>query len=328
MATILYLINYHQTMTKSPLPVFYLGDSHVRYLKKAARIGLLSPHEVSGIEVGGATAVGMRNPNAKTNAIGRFRDWITDKPRESILIFHLGEVDCGFVVWHRAAKYSETIESQVMNSIGAYFEFVDELLSLGFRNIIITGATLPTITDDDQIGEVVIKRSSISVTQKERTDLTSLYNSFLRDEADKRGLPYVDIASDVIDPETEVVDIRMRNSNPEDHHMNGNRAAVYWAGRLRESISGFQPPVSDYREWRCTRSTYLKAYPGHSNSMAVDMRQQVLPGEIVSGNRVKVGDKYSVLRDISIGGNAFPWLSLLHTDHFELVEVAEGSLVR
>ena len=92
-------------MFSAPLPVYHLGDSHVRYFKKAAKLGLLSPHELSGVEVGGATAVGMRNPSAKTNALGRFRDWIRDKPRKAIVVLHLGEVDCGYVIWYRADKY-------------------------------------------------------------------------------------------------------------------------------------------------------------------------------------------------------------------------------
>lgn len=119
-------------MTSQPVPVFYLGDSHVRYFRAAANFGLLSPYEVSGLEVGGATAVGMRNPNAKTNALARFRDWVRDKPRDGILVIHLGEVDCGFVIWYRALKYNESIENQVSESINAYFEFVDELVRKAF----------------------------------------------------------------------------------------------------------------------------------------------------------------------------------------------------
>lgn len=172
-------------MTAEPLPLYYLGDSHIRYLKKAAKIGILAPHEVSGVEVGGATAVGMRNPNAKTNALGRYREWIRDKPREAIVVFHLGEVDCGYVIWYRAEKYDEPVEVQMMHSVEAYFEFIDELRDMGFHRIIITGATLPTITDDDQIGEVVIKRSAITATQKQRTELTLRYNEELCTRAEQ-----------------------------------------------------------------------------------------------------------------------------------------------
>lgn len=307
---------YHRTMFSAAFPVYYLGDSHVRYFKKAAKFGLLSPHELSGVEVGGATAVGMRNPNAKTNALGRFRDWIRDKPRKAVVVIHLGEVDCGYVIWYRADKYEEPVEVQMKSSIDAYFEFVDELRDLGFRRIVITGATLPTITDDDQIGEVVVKRSSITATQLERTDLTRRYNAALRHEAESRGLPYIDIDVDVLDPKTGVVDMRMRNPNPKDHHMNGPVAAVHWSHALREAIARYQAPVRAPRTWTCTHDTYLKAYPGHSKDMPAEMRVRVAVGDVVSGNAVREKGQYSILWDARINGEPYPLLSLLHTHHY------------
>lgn len=303
-------------MTSAPLPIYYLGDSHVRYLKKAAKLGLLAPHELSGVEVGGATAVGMRNPNAKTNALGRFRNWIREKPRTAIVVLHLGEVDCGYVIWYRADKYDEPVELQMDSSIAAYFEFVDELLDLGFRRIIITGATLPTITDDDQVGEVVVKRSSITATQKERTELTLEYNAALRREAEARGLPYVDIDEDVLDPATGVVDERMRNPNPKDHHMNGPLAAVHWSRRLHEAVATYQKPVRAPRTWTCTRETFLKAYPGHSKDMPEQMRARVAVGDVVSGDVAGEKGQYTVIRDARINGEPHPLLSMLHTHHY------------
>ncbi|WP_152352291.1 hypothetical protein [Brachybacterium subflavum] len=313
-------------MTVSPLPVHYLGDSHVRYFKKAAKIGLLAPHELSGVEVGGATAVGMRNPNSKTDAIGRFRRWIREKSRESIVVLHLGEVDCGFVVWYRAEKHDEPVELQVDNSLDAYFEFVDELLDMGFHRLIVTGATLPTITDDDQVGEVVVKRSAITATQKERTDLTLRYNAELRRRAAERGLPYVDIDQDVLDPRTGVVDERMRNPNPEDHHMNGSLAAALWARKLREAIAIYQRLPHAPRHWTCTHDSFLKAYPGHSKNMPTGMRQRVEVGDVVTGDEVTTSGQYTVIRDARVNGEEFPLLSMLHTHHYGPAErPASGS---
>jgi hypothetical protein len=312
-------------MTASALPVYYLGDSHVRYFKKAAKMGLLAPHELSGVQVGGATAVGMRNPNAKTNALGRYRKWIKGKPRKSIVVFHLGEVDCGYVIWYRADKYDEPIEQQMTNSIDAYFEFIDELQGMGFRRIVITGATLPTITDDDQTGEVVEKRSAITATQQERTDLTIRYNAALKREAERRGLPYVDIDAEVLDPETGVVGERMRNPDPEDHHMNSKLAAVLWSRKLRDAIATYQAPKRSPREWTCTHDTYLKAYPGTSKRIPLDMRQAVAVGDIVTGDPVQTKGEYTVIRDAQINGENFPLLSMLHTEHFGLPERVSAS---
>lgn len=296
--------------------IYYLGDSHVRYFRKAAQFGLFSPYEVSGVEVGGATAVGMRNPNAKTNAIGRFRTWIADKSRNSIIIMHLGEVDCGFVIWYRASKYGEPVENQLRQSIDAYFEFVDELIADGFQNIIVTGATLPTITDDDQVGEVVLKRSAIEATQSERTELTHVYNSRLKDSADQRGLVYTDISRDVIDPNTGLVDTSFRNGNSEDHHMDVNLAAIHWAFRLNSSIDRYNARVLQEASWICTRETYLKAFPGHSKSMSADMRQRVHVGQTVSAQRVGDFGQFVVLRSPEVAGVRYPMLTLMHRSHF------------
>ncbi|SNS00971.1 hypothetical protein SAMN05192560_2208 [Methylobacillus rhizosphaerae] len=303
-------------MSSLPLPIFYLGDSHVRYFRRAEQFGLLLPHEISGIEVGGATAVGLRNPNSKTNAIGSFRKWIRDKSRESIVMIHLGEVDCGYVIWHRASKYNESIESQISDSINAYFEFVDELLDMGFERIIITGATLPTITDDDITGEVVIARSSISATQKERTQLTLKYNKLLEKNAVSRRLPYIDISSFVLDQSTGVVNTKMRNTNPKDHHMNSNLAAVYWAHRINEVISHYQPVNLESRQWSAVRSTIIKAYPAHSERMSTDMYSKVETGQIVQGDVVGVQGEYTIIRNTLLGKSTLPLFRLLHTKHY------------
>lgn len=321
------MFTYHLPMTTSPLPIYYLGDSHVRYIKKAGKLGLLAPHELSGVEVGGATAVGMRNPNSKTDAIGRFRTWIRDRPRDAIIVFHLGEVDCGFVIWYRAEKYDEPVGLQMKNSIDAYFEFIDELRGSGFRRIIITGATLPTITDDDQIGEVVLKRSAITATQVERTDLTRRYNAALRREAERRGLPFVDIDEEVLDPSTGVVEEKMRNPNPEDHHMNGTLAAVYWARRLQGAIATYQTLPRVPRQWTCTRATYLKAYPGHSKNIPTEMRVPVAVGDVVTGEEVEVRGEFTVVRDIHLDGQSLPLMSMLNTRHYGPAEVAATSSV-
>ena len=152
-------------------PVLFLGDSHTQYFSWAIRHHLFAPRQVQGKEVGGATAVGMRNPNSLTDAIGIFRAFMADKNRDAIVVTHMGEVDCGYVIWYRAGKYGDSTTHQLEESIAAYFEFVDELRGQGFHRFVITGATLPTINDTDQIGDVIEKRKGISATMRERTDL-------------------------------------------------------------------------------------------------------------------------------------------------------------
>lgn len=298
-------------------PIYYLGDSHVRYFRRAAQQGLLAPGELTGLEVGGATAVGMRNPNAKTNAIGRYREWIGDKPRDAVVVTHLGEVDCGFVIWYRAAKYDERVQAQARQSVEAYFEFVDELIDAGFQRIVITGATLPTISDEDLVGEVVEKRSSITATQRERTDLTLQYNRALAGEAQRRGLPFVDIANDVIDPTTGVVSRRLRNRNPEDHHMDVDIAAVHWARVLRPVLADFNGLTTERQRWQSVRSSYAKALPLHSRLLKPDMLCAIDIGDRLEANLVDEYGEYLLVDNLTINGDEYPLLSLLHKAHLK-----------
>lgn len=85
-----------------------VGDSHLRGIRRAAERGLIKRGCVF-TQVPGATAVGLRNPNSTTNALETFRAALL--PRRNVIpVIHLGEVDCGFVIWYRAEKYGESLE--------------------------------------------------------------------------------------------------------------------------------------------------------------------------------------------------------------------------
>ena len=181
----------------------------------------------------------------------------------------------------------------------------------------ITGATLPTITDKDQIGDVVVKRSSISASQLDRTDLTLGYNSLLKEGAETRGLPYADIAEDVIDVKTHMIFDDLRNPNPLDHHMNMNLAAAYWARHLNVAFECYQPRNLNKETWVCTKNTYLKGYPAHSRSMPSNMKLLVPTGAHVTGQLLGTAGEFSVIRNAAMNGAPTrPWLSLIHSAHF------------
>lgn len=305
-------------------PIAYLGDGHVRYFQRAADFGLLAPHEVSGVEAGGATAVGVRNPRGRTSAIQEFCEWLRDVPRTTIVVLHLGEADCGFIMWYRAAKYETPLDTQMREAAEAYFDFVDELLGMGFSRIVVTAATLPTITDEDQVGAVVHKRSAISATQVERTRLTLEYNAVLRQSAAERGLPFADITEDVLDVNTGLVAARVRNSNPEYHYMDGNRAAIYWANRIRTAVSGYYMSESAPGMWRARQRTVVKAFPTHSRSLPDDLKREVGQDTIVRGNLVAQLGKHLTLADVRIDRRSYPLLRVIHSSHFLQVDGHEA----
>ncbi|WP_216351889.1 hypothetical protein [Brevundimonas sp. LM2] len=143
-----------------------IGDSHVDAIVAGTK-HLTLP--CKSILVGGATAVGMRNPNSATNALSQFRDAVIPARSNAIPVLQLGEVDCGFVIWYRAEKLGDSIEAQMLASIKAYFGFVDELLCAGYPTVVVTGAVIPTIRDGE-LGVEVAKSSSRGYCDTGRAD--------------------------------------------------------------------------------------------------------------------------------------------------------------
>lgn len=209
----------------------FVGDSHVEGFSAAAERGLLARPALF-TKVGGATAVGMRNPNSKTDALGAFRRALSPCNRHKTPVIQLGEVDCGFVIWYRAQKYGEDIDLQLAQSVDALFAFVDELLRMGYARVVLTGATLPTILDGQDWGEIAKARREVTAKLKDRTDLTLRYNARLRNGAAARGLPYIDLSHEVLDPRTGLVSQYFRHSDPRDHHLDPARIAPLWASAL------------------------------------------------------------------------------------------------
>lgn len=175
-------------------------------------------------EVSGATAQGLVNPNAQTNSLEIFQskiDTISDK--NAPLLFLLGEVDTGFVIWYRAQKYGETIESQLDRSIRNYFSFLRGVQQQGFHNIVIVSAPLPTIRDNQTWGQIANLRKEVKATQRERTELTLKYNARLRDLCLTHGFSFLDCDEQLLDTRTGIVKETFLNSDRNNHHLDNDQ---------------------------------------------------------------------------------------------------------
>lgn len=223
-------------------PLALVGDSHLDYFIHAADRDWLGPRQYDACPVAGATAVGLRNPNAKsqTGAVAIFEDFLARMRRDAVVIVQLGEVDCGFVIWYRAEKYRDSVERQMDESIAAYFAFVDRALGRGHRDIVVTGATMPTIADGQDWGDVANARRDVAATLSQRTELTRRYNRRLEAEALRRGLAFVDIGDEALDPATGTARRDLLNRNAFDHHMDKDRAAAIWARRLNPILARYR----------------------------------------------------------------------------------------
>lgn len=205
--------------------VVVCGDSHVEVFRYMRRHDLAPSFRFDITKVNGATAQGMINPNSKTNALELFRQRIAGMKPHQEIFFQLGEVDCGFVIWHYAEKNGVPLMDQFQRSLDNYRAILEWTLARKPRKITLLSAPPPTITDGQAWGEIANARSSIRASQKERTELTLRYNRELQAMAAELGLDFLDITSPMMDSRSGLVDRSYMNKDPLDHHLDHGRYA-------------------------------------------------------------------------------------------------------
>jgi hypothetical protein len=164
---------------KSPFAekVLVIGDSHSEAFNAFSAYQLivkLPKLQFQVCSVGGATALGLKNLNSHTQAAKKFKKAIQGFNGKRIFLV-LGEVDIGFVIWLKAKEKNIPIKTTFDIAIHNYCNFISEIKNEFDLSVIST--PLPTINEKNTQGEVASKRSSISISQKDRTELTLLFNS-------------------------------------------------------------------------------------------------------------------------------------------------------
>jgi hypothetical protein len=185
--------------------------------------------------VPGATAMGMVNPNSQTNALAVYLNAIKNIKNKTLpLLFLLGEVDTGFVIWYRANKYHLEVESQFNLSINNYFDFLRQIQDSGHTNISVVSAPLPTIDDGQTWGEVANLRSSVTATKTERTALTLRYNAHIAQRCKEYSFQYIGLDDVLLDKNTALIKREYLNSDPLDHHLDNKKYALLILQKLKQ----------------------------------------------------------------------------------------------
>jgi hypothetical protein len=169
----------------------------------------------------GATASGVLNPNSKTQALAAFTAWLHNaRPWQQVLL-QLGEVDCGFLIWHRAQRHGLSIDEQLAHTLDSYVTFIERVAAMGFRRVIVLSAPLPTISDYQDLpewsGEVANLRRQVTASQVDRTNLTLRFNMELRKRCDAIGVVFVDATSGHYDSSIGLVDRRFLRAYVDQH---------------------------------------------------------------------------------------------------------------
>jgi len=197
--------------------VVCLGDSHVGAFRDVRVPGVWFRVTV----VGGATASGILNPQSKTHSFTTFAARLGRAPRWQQVLLQLGEVDCGFLIWHRAERRGLSVEEQLTRTLDSYATFIARIASMGFRRVMVLSVPLPTISDlpSEWGGKVANLRKEVTATKAERTKLTLRFNSELCERCDAVGVTFVDVTTGHFDPSTGLVDPRFLRDTNLNHHL-------------------------------------------------------------------------------------------------------------
>jgi hypothetical protein len=210
-----------------------VGDSHAEIFYKT-RNRYASLKNTLVLSVAGATNMGIKNPHSKTKARPKIDAFLEKNLNKSdTLVFLMGEVDCGFVIWYRKEKYNDTLESQFNESINNYFDLI-----LSYKDkcnsIIVCDVPPPTIGDNlKNKGNVANKRLGIKATQLERTKLSMRYNKMISEFCEKNGFKYLKYMDGLLN-ENGVVDAKYMNHDPSNHHLNNDKFSIVLGKKLNK----------------------------------------------------------------------------------------------
>lgn len=220
----------HQGLTRTEILV--LGDSHAAVFSDVGFRAQFPLHSFDVVSIGGATASGLENPNSKTQSTPKFLDALKNSRARTVVVL-LGEVDTGFVIWYRAEKYRAAVSQMLLNALRSYQDFLTALK--GGHRVICLSAPLPTIPDGQEWGEVANARKDVRASQMERTALTIRFNEGMRKFCAENGIEYLDFDGQSIG-EDGLVDKRLLNSNPLDHHYEPRAYMDMMVPKLRKHL--------------------------------------------------------------------------------------------
>jgi hypothetical protein len=124
-------------------------------------------------------------------------------------------VDTGFVIWLRAEKRGLPVADMLEQAIDRYEALLVEVARVAPP--IVISAPLPTIGDGEAKGDVARVRRPISVSQRDRTELTLEFNRRMRRICFDRAWFYIDLDERSVGPDG-LVSRHLLNRDPENHH--------------------------------------------------------------------------------------------------------------
>lgn len=212
--------------------VLVLGDSHAAVFNHPHMRRSFPEAHFHVCSVGGATISGLENPNSKTNSRNIFEKALKTFRRRKSTIVMLGEVDTGFVIWYRAAKYKESVDEMLKKTVTKYERFLEQIKK--HKEVIVISTPLPTIHDDAS-GEVADLRKEVTATLLERTALTLKFNALISSFCEAHNVIFLSLDEDSLG-EDGLVNPELLNDDPTDHHYNQLKYTQLLIPKLNEVL--------------------------------------------------------------------------------------------
>lgn len=212
--------------------VHCLGDSHVDVFGSV----VVPRVTFDVVKVTGATALGLANPNSRTNALVVFDRYLGRVPRGRVVVFMLGEVDAGYLVFDRSSRRGSSVEEELQTSFGAYRDYVGACVRRFGVRPVVSAAPLPSVESYATWGGLAGARQSVTASLAERTDATRRYNALLRTWCADAGFAFLDYEVDLVDPATGLLSDTFRYPDRIDNHYPPEAFAPVIERHLRRSL--------------------------------------------------------------------------------------------
>jgi len=209
--------------------VLVLGDSHAVVFNNPVFRKEFPNCYFRVISIGGATVSGLKNPNSVTQAMPRFKKGLERSQAKKVVIL-LGEVDTGFVIWHRACKYNESVTEMLNIAAESYQKFLAHVNKV--KQVVCISTPLPTIKDGENKGVVANLRKEIVASQLERTELTIEFNRIIESFCKTNKIAYLSLDKVSLGQDG-LVCKKLLNNDIYDHHYNGKRYSELIASELK-----------------------------------------------------------------------------------------------
>ena len=196
--------------------VLVLGDSHASVFLKEDFSSTIPDTILEVVCAHGATLSGLENPNSATQAGAKFT-YALSEAHWDMVIFLMGEVDLGYVIWFRSERDGGSVNEAAQRALDNYQKLIKSTLDSKQKAVVIS-APLPTISDGNKAGEVAQTRSGIKASQADRTKLTMWFNQQMKSWcAQYDGLYFIDLDNDSLGVDG-IVSKDLCHPNAKDHH--------------------------------------------------------------------------------------------------------------